>query len=88
MWGGDGGCGKWLFSVYEHMDFITEGALLAWREGLGLLSFSWAAAAGTAQGAGWRPQSSLVCCAKQILALPWSTVPASSTHQLHRAPCL
>ena len=70
--------GKWLFSVCGHMEFIKAGALPAWRGWLGLSPSFQPAVVGTGWGAGWRPQSSLICNAKQILAVPWGTAPAPS----------
>lgn len=46
-----------------------EGVLLTWRGWLGLSPSSHPAVVATARGAEWRPQNSLICHAKLILAV-------------------
>lgn len=70
--------GSWLFSVCEHMEFIMEGALLTWWGWLGPLPSSHSAAVAMAQGAEWNPQNSLICHAKQILAVSLNKIPVPS----------
>lgn len=69
---------SWLFSVCEHMEFIIEGVLLTLWGRLGLLPSSHPAVVATARGEEWKPQTSLICHAKQILAVSLNKIPVPS----------
>lgn len=55
-----------------------EGALLTWWGWLGPSPSSHPAVVAMARGAEWTPQNSLICHAKQILALSLNKIPVPS----------